>query len=157
MHNTRLIPVLGFAFLFCATRPLLAQQSPQQPIAPVQPIAPTVPPPNTSDSSKPTHAEKKHTHAEDFLIIGTVFTPQGLALPAAQLRIRRMGETKYRWKTETNSRGDFAVRVPKGASYEVSVNAKGLPAYTATVDALQTGDSEQRLSIRMESASGGTK
>ena len=157
MHSNRLMLVLGFPFLLCASGLAGAQQSPQQPIAPVQPIAPTVPPPNTSDSSKSTHAAKKHSHAEDFLIIGTVFTSQGLALPAAELRIRRMGETKYRWKTETNSRGDFAVRVPKGSSYEVSVSAKGLPTYTATVDALQTGDNQQRLSIRMESASGGTK
>jgi hypothetical protein len=155
MHSNRSMLVLGFAFLLCASSVAVAQQNPQQPIAPVQPVAPTVP--NTSDSSKSTHAGKKHSHAEDFLIIGTVFTPQGLALPAAELRIRRMGEQKYRWKTETNSRGDFAVRVPKGSSYEVSVSAKGLPTYTATVDALQTGDNQQRLSIRMESASGGTK
>ena len=156
MRNNRLMLVLGFAFLFVSSL-AAAQQNPQQPVAPIQPVAPTVPPPNTPDSSKSTHAGKKHTHAEDFLIIGTVFTSQGLALPAAELRIRRMGETKYHWKTETNSRGDFAVRVPKDSSYEVSVSAKGLPAYTATVDALQTGDNQQRLSIRMESAPGGKK
>ena len=34
------------------------------------------------------------------------------------LRLRKDGEKKYKWETSTNSRGEFAVRVPQGSNYE---------------------------------------
>ena len=45
--------------------------------------------------SKP--ARKKYSHANDFLIRGTVFTDKALSFPGVQLRIRRAGEKKFRW------------------------------------------------------------
>ncbi|GAC1621185.1 MAG: hypothetical protein NVS9B13_12400 [Candidatus Acidiferrum sp.] len=80
-----------------------------------------------------------------------------MSLPGAELRIRRIGESKFHWKTVTNSRGDFAVRVPAGASYEVVVSGKGFADQTRTVSALNTGDTQQRISVRMEPAAGGKK
>jgi hypothetical protein len=158
MHKYRAMLVLGLAMTLPSTFAAIRRQ--QQPVQPVAPIAPAAPPPSTAEpapSSKAGHATKRHRHADDFLIIGTVFNPQALALPGAELRIRRTGENKYRWKTLTNSRGDFAVRVPQGASYEVVAGGKGLASQTLTVDALHTGDNQQRLSIRLEAATGATK
>lgn len=158
MHKYRALLVLGLALTLSSTFGAIRQDP--QPVSPVAPIAPVAPAPSASastSSSKTGHTAKKHSHADDFLIIGTVFNPQALALPGAELRIRRIGESKYHWKTVTNSRGDFAVRVPQGASYEVVVNGKGFAGHTLTVDALYTGDTQQRLSIRLEPAAGGTK
>src|SRR4030088_2207501 len=66
--------------------------------------------PQSSSSSK--NGKRKYSHANDFLIRGTVFTDKSLSFPAVQLRIRRAGEKKFRWEDQTNSRGEFAIRVP---------------------------------------------
>jgi hypothetical protein len=78
---------------------------------------------------------KKHSHANDFVIRGTVFNDKALALPGAEIRIRRSGEKKFRWETRTNSRGEFAVRVPRGADYDLAVRAKGFAAEEKELDA----------------------
>ncbi|GAC1676224.1 MAG: hypothetical protein PVS2B2_11740 [Candidatus Acidiferrum sp.] len=49
------------------------------------------------------------------------------------------------------------MRVPAGASYEVVVSGKGFADQTRTVSALNTGDTQQRISVRMEPAAGGKK
>jgi len=58
------------------------------------------------------------------------------------LRIRVAGEKKYRWETYTNSRGEFAVRVPSGADYEVLAHVKGFVDQTHNVGAKNGGDEE---------------
>jgi hypothetical protein len=99
-----------------------------------------------------THAaQHKHNPFEDFLIRGTVFTDKGLAFPGAEVRIRRVGEKKFRWQDATNSRGDFALRVPKSASYEVVVHAKHCVDQSKTVNAQ---GAEQTLSFQMEPVGG---
>jgi hypothetical protein len=158
MHRYRAMLVLGLAMdLASAFGAFPRSQQPVSPVAPVDPVAPVPPASGSSSSSKTGHAAKKHSHANDFLISGTVFNQQSLAFPGAELRIRRIGENKFHWKTVTNSRGDFAVRVPQGASYEVVVSGKGFAEQARNVDALHTGDTQQRISIRMEPATGGTK
>jgi hypothetical protein len=87
-------------------------------------------------------------HGNDFLVRGTVFTPNGLGLPGAELRIRRTTEKKFQWQTVSNSRGDFAVRVKMGADYEVLVRAKGFQEQSLEVDA-KTGDRFKDLVFRM--------
>lgn len=64
------------------------------------------------------------------------------------MRIRRQGEKKFAWETYTNSRGEFAVRVPPGVHYEVVVHMKKYKERTAKVDS--TADVQQRLSIQLE-------
>ena len=90
----------------------------------------------------------------DFLIRGTVFTDKALAFPGVQLRIRKAGEKKYRWESYTNSRGEFAVRVPQGSDYEMVVHTKGFADQTRMIDA-KNGMSEESLVFRMELAAGG--
>jgi Carboxypeptidase regulatory-like domain len=119
------------------------------------PSAPQAPP--TSQLPTPEKPQKqRYSHANDFLIIGTVFDPKGYAFPGVELRIRRSSEKKYRWDSYTNSRGEFAVRVPQGSDYEVVIRAKGFADQTRALDA-KTGVSEARIVFHMESAEGAKK
>jgi hypothetical protein len=102
--------------------------------------------------SKP--GEKKHSHVNDFLIHGTVFTDKALSFPGVQLRIRRAGEKKFRWESYTNSRGEFAVRVPQGSEYEMVVRAKGFAEQTRTIDTKTRGN-EESMVFRMQPTAGG--
>jgi len=94
-----------------------------------------VPAPTPAAPSTKHALRKKYSHANDFLIRGTVFNDKALALPGAEIRIRKSGEKKFRWETRTNSRGEFAVRVPRGADYELAVRAKGFAAEKKELDA----------------------
>jgi hypothetical protein len=115
------------------------------------------PPPPAAQPAAPENAPKqKYSHANDFLIIGTVFDPKGYAFPGVELKIRRSTEKKYRWDSYTNSRGDFAVRVPQGSDYEMLIHVKGFADQTRTLDA-KTGVSEARIVFRMEPAAGDKK
>jgi hypothetical protein len=118
---------------------------------PAPPPPPSAPPPAPDKPLK-----QKYSHASDFLITGTVFDPKGFAFPGVELRIRRSNEKKYRWDSYTNSRGEFAVRVPQGADYEMVIRAKGFADQTRALDA-KTGVSEARIVFHMESAGGEKK
>lgn len=107
-----------------------------------------------------THAESgtqgssKNKAVPGFLIIGTVFDEKALSFPGVQVRIRRADEKKFRWETYTNSRGEFAVRVPSGFDYEVVVRAKHYQDQAKSVST-NNGDIQQRLSIKLEPATAG--
>jgi Carboxypeptidase regulatory-like domain len=124
--------------------PLTIFPSPVQPEAPAQP--------RSSSSSK--DSKQKYSHANDYLIHGTVFTDKALSFPGVQLRIRRSGEKKFRWQDLTNSRGEFAIRVPQGTQYEIVVHAKGFSDQTRTIDA-RTGSGENNVVFRMAPAKKG--
>ena len=117
------------------------------------------PPPATPAQESGVEADrpvKKNSHANDFLIRGTVFNDKALSFPGVELRIRQAGEKKYRWGTYTNSRGEFAVRVPQGADYEMLVRAKGFSDQTRTV-AAKNGGNEETIVFRMQQIAGGKK
>src|SRR5712664_3671654 len=112
------------------------------------------PPGSVSTSQAPAVApskpsKKKYSHVNDFLIRGTVFTDKALSFPGVQLRIRRAGEKKFRWEDSTNSRGEFAIRVPQGTQYEMVAHAKSFADQTRTIDA-RTGSGENNVVFRME-------
>ena len=100
-------------------------------------------------SSSAKGGKQNYSHANDFLIRGTVFTDKALSFPDVQLRIRRAGEKKFRWEDRTNSRGEFAIRVPQGAQYEMVVHAKGFAEQARTIDA-RNGSGENNVVFRME-------
>ena len=102
-------------------------------------------------SSSAGTGKQKYSHANDFLIRGTVFNQKALAFPDVQLRIRRTGEKKFRWEDRTNSRGEFAIRVPQGTQYEMVVHFKGFGDQTRTIDA-RNGSGENNVVFRMEPA-----
>src|SRR6266852_1217017 len=114
--------------------------------APVQEAAPASQPQSSSSAKS---GNQKYSHASDFLIRGTVFTDKALSFPDVQLRIRRAGEKKFRWEDRTNSRGEFAIRVPQGTQYEMVVHAKGFAEQARSIDA-RNGSAENNVVFRME-------
>jgi hypothetical protein len=126
--------------------PLGAPQASNQKGAPV-----AQPQSSSSSSSSAKNGKQKYSHANDFLVRGTVFTDKALSFPGVELRIRRAGEKKFRWEDRTNSRGEFAIRVPQGVQYEMVVRAKGFAEQIRTVDA-RTGAGDNNVVFRMEPA-----
>jgi hypothetical protein len=100
--------------------------------------------------------KKKYSHADDFLIRGTVFNEKALSFPAVELRFRKEGQKKYKWETYTNSRGEFAVRVPQGSNYEVLVHVKGFADQTRMIEA-KGGGNEETVAFRMQPVKGDKK
>jgi len=148
MQSPRWIILAGMTALWIFCDPAIGRA--QEPTPP----PPQAPQPTPESSSK--QPKQKYSHANDFLIIGTVFDPKGFAFPGVELKIRRRNEKKYRWDSYTNSRGDFAVRVPQGSDYEMVVRAKGFADQTRALDA-KTGVSEARIVFRMKAAGGESK
>ena len=149
MHRPQWISILCTAALvaFFSGSCAQAQEPAPMPAGPTSASqAPTV------STSKP--SKKKYSHANDFLIRGTVFTEKALSFPGVQLRIRRAGEKRFRWESYTDSRGEFAVRVPQGSDYEMAVRAKGYSEQTRIIDA-KTGANDQNLVFRMQPTAGG--
>jgi hypothetical protein len=147
MHRPQWSVILctaALAILFSAIS-LWSQESPPPASAPDL-NAPTAPP------SKP--VKKKYSHANDYLIRGTVFTEKALSFPGVELRIRKAGEKKFRWEAYTNSRGEFAVRVPQGSDYEMVVRTKGYVDQTRAIDA-KSGANEETMVFRMQLTTGG--
>lgn len=88
------------------------------------------------------------SHAHDFVIFATVFSGQGFALPGARARVRRSEEKKFRWETISDHQGELAFRVPPGAEYELTIEARGFKTQSRKVDARQENRAD--LTIRME-------
>ena len=158
MHSARWLAVIGSVLslvpLSLASAAQNQEPAPASPpaAAPSQPPAATSPTPASGVSSSKT----RYSHANDFLIRGTVFTDKALAFPGVQLRLRRSSEKKFRWQSSTNSRGEFAVRVPQGLDYELVIHAKGFADQTRAISA-KSGLSEDSVVFRMEPAPGGKK
>src|SRR5690348_5967058 len=123
----------------------------QEPPAP--PVATQVqdPAPKTDQPAK-----KKYSHADDFLIRGTVFNEKALSFPGVEVRFRIEGKKKYKWETYTNSRGEFAQRVPQGSNYEILVHRKGFADQTRTI-AANGGGNQEEVVFRMQPIEGGKK
>jgi hypothetical protein len=84
------------------------------------------------------------------MIAGTVFRPPGFALPGAVIQIEPESESKSKKvKTVSDSRGEFAVRVPPvPMKYTVTVTSNGYQAQQRTV-AIE-GEQRKDLSIQLE-------
>jgi hypothetical protein len=129
--------LLPFVALLAAAAIVHAQEPPPPP-------PPASAPPQTESSTKSGHVR----HLDTFLIRGTVYDEKSLSLPGAQLRVKRHGEKKYRWRTVSNSRGEFAIRIPPGSDYELLTQAKEFTDQTTAIDA-KTQSSEDNMVIRM--------
>ena len=141
LHKTlRLVTALS-VFLAAA----LAGRALQQPTPPV--------PPRDESSSTAKPKPPKYSHANDFLIRGTVFNEKALSFPGVQLHVKRTGQKKFHWETVTNSRGEFALRVPQGSAYELVVRVKGYADQTRIIDA-KNGAAEAGSMFRLEPLGG---
>lgn len=118
--------------------------------------SPSATPPQHAAAKTDKPGKEKYSHTNDFLIRGTVFNEKALSFPGVELRLRAAGQKKYRWQTHTNSRGEFAVRVPQGADYEMLVHVKGFADQTRTVDA-KNGENEETVVFRMQRITGDKK
>lgn len=137
----------GVLFLVSAASLSAAQEAP-----PASPATPA----QDSSSKADKQGKKKYSHLNDFLIRGTVFNERALSFPDVELRLRKEGEKKYKWETHTNSRGEFAVRVPQGSTYEILVHVKGFTDQTKAVEA-KGGGNEETLVFRMQPITGDAK
>lgn len=148
MNPSRRIHFARVSVLFLAfAAPLAAAQE-------APPSAPANPAPDSSSKEKP--GKKSYSHLNDFVIRGTVFNEKALSFPDVELRLRKEGEKKYKWKTYTNSRGEFAVRVPQGSNYEILVHVKGFSDQTKTVEA-KSGGNQETVVFRMQPVTGDAK
>jgi len=134
-------------FLVSLVLPLLSHaQQPIPPSPPSSPPAPAATPPVQESSS----TSKNKSKIPPFLILGTVFNEHALAFPGVQVKIRRKGEKKFRYDTYTNSRGEFAIRVPDGIEYEVVIHQKNYQDQSQVV-AANMADVQKRLTFKLES------
>ena len=97
--------------------------------------------------------DSKSSHAHDFVIFATVFTDRGFAFPGARARVRRSDEKKFRWEALSDRRGEFAIRVPQGAAYELTVEARGFKTEFRKIDA--RNGNRVDLTIQMQPVPGG--
>jgi hypothetical protein len=130
------------AALLSNSASVIAQQAPAPTATPSPPAA------SGQTSAAGANASGKSKPIPSFLIIGTIFDERTFAFPGVQVSIRRSGEKKFRWETYTNSRGEFAVRVPPGVEYEVVTHMKNYRDQTTSVDSKV--EVQQRLSIKLE-------
>jgi hypothetical protein len=124
-----------------------ATQEPSEPAPPATP-APASPDGTDRTSTGSSSSKTKNRLIPSFLILGTVFNESALSFPGVQVRIRRSGEKKFLVDTYTNTRGEFAARVPPGYEYEVLFQVKKYEDRIETVDSRV--DVQQRLSIKMQ-------
>ena len=100
-------------------------------------------------------AQEKKQRPPEVVIVGTVFTEKGFLLAGATIRVNRVGERKAKWEAASDRRGEFGVRVPPGAEYEVRVNAKGYEEQRQKVDARSS--TYESMVFRMTPLMGGKK
>jgi hypothetical protein len=143
------IPLLAL-FLTVLLLPGLSTGQVQTPPPPPAPeTTPSTPPPGSA--SPQDSSSKPHRTIPAFLILGTVFNEKAYAFPGVEVKIRRKGEKKFRYDLYTNSRGEFAVRVPDGIEYEVVVRGKNYKEQSQEVVA-NMAEVQKRLTFKLETA-----
>jgi Carboxypeptidase regulatory-like domain len=139
--------------LFLAAFVLPCLSAAQQPVPPPPPPteAPAAAPPAAPAQGSSSSSGKRKSKIPPFLILGTVFNEHALAYPGVEVKIRRKGEKKFRYDTYTNSRGEFAIRVPDGIEYEVVVRQKSYKEQSQIIGA-NMADVQKRLTFKLESS-----
>lgn len=123
----------------------------QLPTPPPPPPEPPVAAPPAAPAQESSSTNKRKSKIPPFLILGTVFNERALAFPGVEVKIRRKGEKKFCFDTYTNSRGEFAIRVPDGIEYEVVVREKNYKEQSQVV-AANMADVQKRLTFKLESS-----
>ena len=128
LHLSSVRPTAFFTALLCLTGTVFAAKS------------------AAARQSSSTHSHASHAH--DYVIFVTVFNDRGFALYGAHLRVRRADEKKFRWEAMSDHQGELAFRVPEGANYEMTVEARGFKPEARKIDAREGNRVD--LTIRME-------
>ena len=80
-------------------------------------------------------APKKEKEQHYALLMVSVFTEEGFALPGIPVTIKPKGERKPVWRAVSDRRGECAVRLPpERATYEVTTQSKDRENQTKTVE-----------------------
>jgi len=150
-HRMRTSTFLQCSILFGVLAFCAFGQEPTPSPPPLKPLSPTVEPPQP-----PTEPPQSSPHGPAkklpfFLILGTVFNENALAFPGVEVRIRRRDEKKFRWDGVSNSRGEFAVRVPDGYDYSLLIRVRRYQEETREITT-KAGEAQQRVTIRMQLA-----
>jgi Carboxypeptidase regulatory-like domain len=128
---------------------LSAAQQPAPPPPATSTEAPVASPP-AAPTQESSSTSKRRSKVPPFLILGTVFNEHALAFPGVQVKIRRKGEKKFHYDTYTNSRGEFAIRVPDGIEYEVVVHQKNYQDQSQVI-AANKAEVQKRLTFKLVS------
>lgn len=81
------------------------------------------------------------------LIFGTVFGPDARGVAGVKVKIRRSDQKKAKWELYSDSRGEFAQRVPAGkADYVVWADLKG-PKDQSRQEVTVHVENEERVDI----------
>jgi hypothetical protein len=142
-------PIAAFFLVTIIWPCLSAAQQPVPPPPATSPEAPAPAPP-AAPTQESSSTSKHRSKIPPFLILGTVFNEHALAFPGVQVKIRRKGEKKFRYDAYTNSRGEFAVRVPDGIEYEVVVHQKNYQDQSQVI-AANMGEVQKRLTFKLVS------
>ena len=116
--------------------------------APAPPAATPPSPSAPQPAPKSDDAKRKYAVA-GYVISGTVFTENAMAFPGIAVRVRLLTEKKYRWQGYTNSRGEFAIRVPVDQKFEILIHEKKYKDVVLDVSS-RPGELAQPISVRME-------
>jgi Carboxypeptidase regulatory-like domain len=138
---------LATSILPCHSAAQQPSPSPPPPAASPEAPVPAPPAPFRQESSS---TSKNRSKVPPFLILGTVFNEHALAFPGVQVKIRRKGDKKFHYDAYTNSRGEFAVRVPDGIEYEVVVHQKNYQDQSQVV-AANMAEAQKRLTFKLVS------
>lgn len=66
--------------------------------------------------------EKEKAYA---LLSGSIHSSEGFAIPGVPVSVRREADRKPGWRAVSDSRGEFAIRLPaEAATYEVATESK---------------------------------
>ena len=96
-------------------------------------------PPVASPQSKPS---AKSDYA---LIFGTVWGPDARPVAGVPVRMRRASEKKFRWEMMSNTRGEFAQRVPPGTQdYIIQADIKVPKGQPKPETAVHIDDNERK-------------
>lgn len=108
--------------------------------------------PASSFPVSPADQPKHKPPAEDFLIFGTVLSDQGFTVQGAKIEVRRAGEKKVRGRAWSDRRGEFGIRVPLGAEYEIHIEARGFEKAERKIkaEAAQRFDFVEKLKQRAQ-------
>lgn len=91
---------------------------------------------------------KKEPESHYALLMVSVFTEEGFALPGIPVGIKRQGARKPAWRVVSDRRGECAVRLPPGrGTYEVATQSKEHENQTRIVEIY--GEERMDLVLRL--------
>ncbi|MGH9862375.1 MAG: carboxypeptidase regulatory-like domain-containing protein [Candidatus Acidiferrales bacterium] len=91
-------------------------------------------------------AKEKSKEKPYALVVGSVFTAEGFALPGVAVSVKRKTDAKPKWRGVSDARGEFTLRLPaESASYDVTTKSEEYENQTKVVEV--AGREKERVDI----------